>query len=163
MASASSPPPSRKSPVAPSTPPAPPAALPNPPATPGTLFERIRKCIVAIDQHHQTSSTLRGAIGSLYRFCAPSMKLQSFPRTLRRHPANPDRSVEFGKSNLVLHTITNALQSVYEVLKAGKAPAGELVEKAEARVVKLETIVKADPEDWRIEGNDGDGFHLIVR
>ena len=34
------------------------------------------------------------------------------------------------------------------MLKAGKAPAGELVEKAEARVVKLETIVKADPEDW---------------
>lgn len=159
-------PPTRRPPTA-----APPVANPSGnPASPsgsvpegtsslGTYLKRLRSTLASIESNPKTHTTARAILSGYYRFINPRMTCEDFPRSLRRHPANPEAGFEGGNKYLVLYFhVGNALDALYEAHKSANLNLALL----EKRVQLLERLATRPVEGWFLIGDERKGFRLDI-
>lgn len=123
---------------------------------PAAIAARLTRAVVTIGE--SSKSTLR-AITDRYLQCIhPSLADRAdseFPRTVRRHPVDPNRSQIGGYGNVLSFLIGNAILTYYDLVR--DEPAEHLL----VRVKHLEEIA-ADPGAVQVHGNDREGYTLLT-
>jgi hypothetical protein len=122
--------------------------------------QRLRTALADIEL--KQPSAARAILSSYYRFIttAPSMTVQAdahFPRTVRQHPADPERCTE-GEGNkyiLLYFHVGNALLALYDSVVP---PVAQVLE---TRIALLEEIAANGLERYLISGDDRRGYCLV--
>lgn len=108
---------------------------------------------------HPIDSGLKGLVLGYLRPLSPRMahtRGSEFPRTLKQHPINHDRSTESSWGNLICHHIGNAILAYYDSLDAGE-PTEHLL----ARVEQLKEIAER-PKEFVPYGSVQTGYCLMT-
>jgi len=120
------------------------------------LAHRLKKAIVKIGE--QSKSELR-AITDRYLVCLrPALADRGdsdFPRTVRRHPRNSDRSQIGGYGNVLCFLIGNAILTYYDAVQGVKTP------HILVRVKHVEEIAE-DPSSFKVYGTAYAGYTLLT-
>jgi hypothetical protein len=121
----------------------------------------------------QTPSVAASLLSTYSRFVNPKLTCERLPRSLRPHPRNPDRPLTAGsKWDVLFHLLgsaADALQKAYaqDLLLAQKKATKESVEALicilEQRVVYIEKLVVARPENWSLDGTADTGYFINIR
>lgn len=120
--------------------------------------------MAAIEFNPQTHSTARAIITGYYRFISPKLTGVDFPRSLRRHPADPECSFEGGNKYLVLYYhIGNALDALYTAYRIDDVDEkGATLLTLENRTKLLERLATRTIHQWFLIGDERTGYRLDI-
>ena len=128
-------------------------------ATVASAAMAIRRAICDLCGHRNVDMGLRGLVLGYFKSLSPKMaptRGSEFPRTLKQHPLDHDRSTESSWGNLICHHVGNAILAYYDSLDAGK-PTEHLL----ARVGWLREIA-ATPKEFLPYGSVQTGYCLMT-
>lgn len=143
--------------------------------------ERLRKVIARIDEHPLTPTSVRSILSGMFRFANPFMSLQDLPKTIHRHPLNPERSSLGGsRFDVVIFYLGNAISGLQHAYAAdqelAKTPTTKVDERLKAkalldealiilnaRLTRLELLAEIGSGKWVQRGNEGTGYFLLTR
>jgi len=83
----------------------------------------IRKAICDFCEHRIVGMGLKGLVLGYLKSLSPGMaptRGSEFPRTLKQHPLDHDRSTESSWGNLICHHVGNTILAYYDSLDAGR-------------------------------------------
>jgi len=124
--------------------------------SPDAIAGRLKRAIVKIGE--QSKSDLR-CVTDRYLTCVrPALADRSdseFPRSVHRHPRDPDRSQVGGFGNVLCFLIGNAILSYYDAVRGIKTP--HLL----VRVRYVEEVA-GDLSRFKVYGTDYDGYILAT-
>jgi hypothetical protein len=102
-------------------------------------------------------------LDAYFRHISPTLRERAdtyFPRTVRRHPRNPERTREYGSKFLALYFhVGNAILGYYDAVMAVRMNQ-KIGEELESRIALLEAVAAEGMDKFCLEGTDAGGFFL---
>lgn len=145
----------------------------------GSVHQRYLRALGDIESHPRTSTQLRSILTPYYRLSNAKLTTEHLPRSLRRHPRKPDRSMDSGRDALLAFHLGSAADYLQRAYRADqeymKVPASKVDDKIVAKalveglirqhaeaVAHIEKLAAVGTDQWAVVGDDSTGYALVV-